>query len=110
MRRMSDATTSLSSTPESPFHPDLFAGQVAFVTGGATGIGKEICRVFGRHGARIAIASRKREALDAAAAELEGGGIEVHVDSCDVRDAAAARHVVDGIVERVGRLDVVVNN
>src|SRR5262249_35345830 len=96
--------------PASPFRPDLFAGQVAFVTGGATGIGKEICRVFGRHGARIAIASRKQEALDAAAAELAAEGIDVHVDSCDVRDAAAVQRVVEGIVEHYGRLDVVVNN
>ena len=74
----------MADAPESPFRPDLFAGQVAFVTGGATGIGKEICRTFGRHGARIAIASRKQEVLDAAAAELEADGIDVYVDSCDV--------------------------
>jgi len=88
----------------------MLAGQVAFVTGGATGIGKEICRVLGRHGARIAIASRKREALDTAAAELAGDGIEVHVDTCDVRDAATVQRVVAGIVERYGRVDIVVNN
>ena len=41
----------------------MLSGQVAFVTGGATGIGKEICRVLGRHGARIAIASRQAEVL-----------------------------------------------
>jgi NAD(P)-dependent dehydrogenase (short-subunit alcohol dehydrogenase family) len=100
----------LSEVPSSPFVPDLVAGQVAFVTGGATGIGKEICRVLGRHGARIAIASRKQEVLDAAAEELRGDGIEVWVDSCDVRDAAAVTRVVDGIVEHYGRLDIVVNN
>jgi NAD(P)-dependent dehydrogenase (short-subunit alcohol dehydrogenase family) len=100
----------MSDVPESPFRTDLYAGQVAFVTGGATGIGKEICRTFGRHGARVAIASRRREVLDAAAAELGAEGIEVHVDSCDVRDAAAVQRVVDGIVAAYGRLDVVVNN
>jgi NAD(P)-dependent dehydrogenase (short-subunit alcohol dehydrogenase family) len=99
----------LSEVP-SPFVPDLIAGQVAFVTGGATGIGKEICRVLGRHGARIAIASRKQEALDAAAEELRSEGIEVWVDSCDVRDAAAVARVVGGIVDHYGRLDIVVNN
>src|SRR6185295_10323375 len=102
-RRMADA-------PESPFRRDLFAGQVAFVTGGATGIGKEICRTFGRHGARIAIASRKQEVLDAAATELEADGIDVYVDSCDVRDAAAVQRVVEGIIAHYGRLDIVVNN
>jgi peroxisomal 2,4-dienoyl-CoA reductase len=94
----------------SPFRADVLAGQVAFVTGGATGIGKEICRVLGHHGARIAIASRKRDALDAAAAELAAEGIEVYVDVCDVREPAAVQRVVDGIVARYGRLDIVVNN
>jgi 2,4-dienoyl-CoA reductase [(3E)-enoyl-CoA-producing], peroxisomal len=100
----------MSEAPASPFRTDVLAGQVAFVTGGATGIGKEICRVLGHHGARIAMASRKREALDAAAAELTGEGIGVDVDTCDVRDAAAVQRVVAGIVERYGRLDIVVNN
>jgi peroxisomal 2,4-dienoyl-CoA reductase len=94
----------------SPFRGDVLAGQVAFVTGGATGIGKEICRVLGAHGARIAIASRKQEALTAAADELTAEGIEMHVDVCDVRDAEAVRRVVAGILARYGRLDIVVNN
>ena len=94
----------------SPFRPDALAGRVAFVTGGGTGIGKEICRVLGGHGARIAIASRKREVLDVAAEELGAEGIEVHVDTCDVRDAPAVQRVVGGVVERYGRLDIVVNN
>ena len=94
----------------SPFRGDILAGQVAFVTGGATGIGKEICRVLGQHGARIAIASRKQEVLEAAAQELRAEGLEVHIDTCDVRDAAAVARVVAGIIERFGRLDIVVNN
>ena len=94
----------------SVFLPDVMSGQVVFVTGGATGIGKEIAREFGRHGARVAIASRKKDNLDAARAELEAEGIECHVDVFDVRDADAARRVVDGVIERFGRLDVVVNN
>ena len=55
-----------SDLPQSPFCSDLLSGSVAFVTGGATGIGKEICRVLGNHGARIAIASRNAERLEAA--------------------------------------------
>src|SRR5215217_4706533 len=109
MRRMSDAATS-SSLPESPFVPDLFSGQVVFVTGGGTGIGKEICRSFGHAGARIAIASRKQEALEAATAELEAEGIDVWFDTCDVRDAGAVQRVVDGLIAHYGQLDVVVNN
>jgi NAD(P)-dependent dehydrogenase (short-subunit alcohol dehydrogenase family) len=101
---------STNEVSSSPFLPDLFAGQVAFVTGGATGIGKEICRVLGNHGARIAIASRKQEALDAAAEELRGEGVEVWTRSCDVRDAPGVRETVEGFVDHYGRLDIVVNN
>ncbi len=101
---------SASEVPSSPFLPDLFAGQVAFVTGGATGIGKEICRVLGGHGARIAIASRKQEALDAAEEELCGEGIEMWTRACDVRDAPGVRETVGELVDHYGRLDIVVNN
>ena len=100
----------MSELPRSVFQPDVLASQVVFVTGGATGIGKEIARVCGRHGARVAIASRKRENLDAAQAELAAEGIECHVDTFDVRDADAVAQVVAGVIARFGRLDVVVNN
>ena len=101
----------MADAPESPFRPDLFAGQVAFVTGGATGIGKEICRVLGSHGARIAIASRKREVLEMRRrSSWLPTASRSYIDSCDVRDAAAVQRVVEGVVERYGRLDIVVNN
>src|SRR5688572_14185945 len=84
-------TSSRSNDVPSAFVPDIMAGRVAFVTGGATGIGKEIARVFGRHGAKVAIASRKQDVLEAAQAELTAEGIECHVDVFDVRDPVAAR-------------------
>lgn len=96
--------------PRSVFVPDALAGKVAFVTGGGTGIGREIARVLGRHGAKVAIASRRREVLEATQAELAAEGIDCHIDTCDVRDAAAVARVVDGIVARFGSLDIVVNN
>jgi 2,4-dienoyl-CoA reductase [(3E)-enoyl-CoA-producing], peroxisomal len=94
----------------SSFAPDLLNGQVALVTGGATGIGKEICRVFGAHGARVTLASRKRENLENAVAELRAEGIEATFGVCDVRDAEAVRSVIDASVSHWGRLDIVVNN
>ena len=67
------------------FCKDILKGQVALVTGGGTGIGKEIARTLGRHGAKIAIAARRRDILEATAKELESEGLEVHVGTCDVR-------------------------
>ena len=49
----------------SVFRNDILDGRVALVTGGATGIGKEIARTLGKHGASVCIASRKAENLDA---------------------------------------------
>ena len=70
---------------ESCFAPDLLAGRSALVTGGATGIGKEICRVLGQHGARVAMVSRKEENLRAACDELAAEGIDVRWFTADVR-------------------------
>jgi peroxisomal 2,4-dienoyl-CoA reductase len=100
---------SVTAVP-SCFTPDLLEGQVAFVTGGATGIGKEICRVLGAHGARITMASRKRENLEAAVAELRAEGVDATFGVCDVRDAQAVRAVIDEVVADRGRLDIVVND
>lgn len=92
------------------FREGLLDGKVALVTGGATGIGKEIARTLGRRGARIAIASRKRENLDAAAAELDADGIECWSGTCDVREPDQVEQVMVALLERYGRLDIVVNN
>jgi peroxisomal 2,4-dienoyl-CoA reductase len=104
---MPDPTT---AAPADCFAPALLADQVAVVTGGATGIGKEICRVLGAHGARITMASRKQENLESAADELGAEGIDVSFGVCDVRDPDAVRSVIDRVVADRGRLDIVVNN
>jgi peroxisomal 2,4-dienoyl-CoA reductase len=96
--------------PLSPFRSDILAGKVAFITGGATGIGKQIARALGHHGAKVAIASRNAERLAQTAAELADEGIEMHFDVCDVRDYHGVSRVVDGILDWYGALDIVVNN
>ncbi len=101
----------MSEPPGSPFRADLLAGQVAFVTGGATGIGKEICRVLGRHGARIVMASRKQEDWRPPAPSSPPRGSRPRFDTCDVREPeqveAGRSH---GVIDAYGRLDIVVNN
>lgn len=62
---------------ESPFQADILQGQVAFVTGGGSGIGFEISRQFGKHGASVAIMGRRRQVLDAAVSALQSEGIQV---------------------------------
>lgn len=94
----------------SGFAADLLHDQVALVTGGATGIGNEICRVLGGHGARVTLVSRKRVNLEAAVHELQAEGVDAQFGVCDVRDAEAVRSVVDAVVEKQGSLDILVDD
>lgn len=93
----------------SDFKDDILRGRVALVTGGATGIGKEISRTLGKHGARIVITSRKQENLDAARQEFEEQGIECLALASDVRNPEAVEQVIAAALEKYGSLNVVVN-
>ena len=94
----------------SAFRDDILASRVALVTGGATGLGKEIARAFGQHGARVCIASRKQENLEAACHELQSEGLDCMWVACDIREPEQVEHVVAEVMDRHGRLDIVVNN
>lgn len=94
----------------SVFSKQLLDKKVALVTGGATGIGKQIARVLGDHGATVVICSRKQEKLAAAAAELSGEGIQCNYAVVDIREAPMVEQVVEQIIADFGRLDIVVNN
>ncbi|MCA9719327.1 MAG: SDR family oxidoreductase [Myxococcales bacterium] len=94
----------------SVFKGDVLAGRVALITGGGTGICKGIARAYLRHGARVCITSRKREALAAAVEELsrETGG-EVMYAQADVRAPEQLDEAVAATVARFGSLDTLVN-
>jgi len=100
------------TTPDAPsaFRPDLLSGKVALVTGGATGLGQEIARTLGGHGARVAICSRNEERLRSACDELRSRGIEASYGVCDVRRFEEVVSVVRATIDAHGALDVVVNN
>ena len=75
------------------------AGRVVLVTGGVRGVGAGISSVFAEQGATVITCARRA---------VEGLPYEFH--SCDVRDDDAVKALIDAIVDRHGRLDVVVNN
>ncbi len=92
------------------FAPGLLEGRVALVTGGGTGLGKASAMELARCGARVMITGRRAEVLTGAVAEAAGLAGEVEQVAADVRDAADARTLVASVLERWGRLDVLVNN
>lgn len=86
------------------------AGKVAFITGAGTGIGRACAELFAREGARVALAGRRREPLDATAAAITAAGGEALALPCDVAKADEVEQAIAGTVKRFSRLDVVVNN
>jgi 3-oxoacyl-[acyl-carrier protein] reductase len=84
---------------------DRFAGQVAVVTGGVSGIGFAACRRLVAEGARLAIWDVNKAALAEASARL---GTQVHAEALDLTDAAAVQAAADGTVKALGRLDILV--
>jgi NAD(P)-dependent dehydrogenase (short-subunit alcohol dehydrogenase family) len=78
-----------------------FSGAVAVVTGGGQGIGAAVARALARAGARVVVAARSKDRIDAVAAEIKGKAVQ-----CDVTDAAS----VQGLARAAGAVDILVNN
>jgi NAD(P)-dependent dehydrogenase (short-subunit alcohol dehydrogenase family) len=90
---------------------DLFSvrGKIVLVSGGSRGIGLMIARGFVEHGARVYIASRKKEDCEAAAAELAASG-ECIALPADLATESGAKTLAAELAARERRLDVLVNN
>ena len=84
-----------------------FAGKVAIVTGGGSGIGFAIARAFSASGAKVLIAGRRLEALEQAALVI---GDDVGFEAADVAREADAERIVARAVDSFGGVDILVNN
>jgi NAD(P)-dependent dehydrogenase (short-subunit alcohol dehydrogenase family) len=84
-------------------------GRVAIVTGAGSGIGKATALAFLKDGYRVALAGRRRDALEQTAAESAAGDRALVVSS-DVTDPESVRALFAAVQERFGRLDVLFNN
>jgi 3-oxoacyl-[acyl-carrier protein] reductase len=82
-------------------------GRVALVLGASKGIGRGIARALAREGARVAMASRSQERIDAAAAEIEGEAIGLEADSVDLDRMAA---LPAEVAQRLGPVEILVLN
>ncbi len=95
------------------FDPRILADRSILVTGGGSGLGLAMAQTFAAHGAKVTIAGRKRERLEAAAIQIaasarEGGEIDAY--PADVREPEQVEALVAHAAERFGRLDGLVNN
>jgi len=86
------------------------SGGVAIVTGAGSGLGAAIAQALASEGAKCALAGRRREPLQAVAAEIEAAGGEASVIPTDVADEAQVASLVAETIHIFGRLDVLVNS
>jgi NADP-dependent 3-hydroxy acid dehydrogenase YdfG len=85
-------------------------GTVALVTGASSGIGTATAAALAAQGAAVALAARRRDRLEALAAEIKDQGGTALVLECDVTDQPQAADAVQRTVAELGRLDTLINN
>jgi NAD(P)-dependent dehydrogenase (short-subunit alcohol dehydrogenase family) len=88
------------------FREHLLSGEVAFVTGGGSGIGQRMAERFAQHGAKVVLAGRRKEKLDAAADLITRAGGVAETAALDVRDYAALETALRATRERFGEIDI----
>ncbi|MDO8418812.1 MAG: SDR family oxidoreductase [Rubrivivax sp.] len=94
----------------SVFRPGLFAGQLHWVTGGGSGIGRCVAHELASLGATVVVSGRTADKLDRIVAEITADGGTAHAIAFDIRDEDAVKAGVAAIVARHGPVDGLVNN
>ena len=84
--------------------------KVVIITGASSGLGEASARRLARSGAKLVISARRAERLEALARELDPSGQRVLAVAADVTDRAGRQRLVDGALQKFGRIDALVNN
>jgi citronellol/citronellal dehydrogenase len=98
------------SQPSQIFAPGLLDGMVCLVSGAGTGLGRESALELARLGATVVGCGRREEPIEETRAAIEGLGGTAGAIAADIRDEDAVAGLVDTVLERYGRLDLLVNN
>jgi citronellol/citronellal dehydrogenase len=97
-------------TPSEIFRPGLLDGQVCVVSGAGSGLGRETAIELARLGAAVVGCGRRSEPLEETARLCEGLPGAFEHDEMDIREEDAVDRLFDGVLDRHGRVDVLVNN
>jgi citronellol/citronellal dehydrogenase len=92
------------------FAPGLLEGQICVVSGAGTGLGRATANELTRLGATVIGCGRRPEPLAEMVEEVTAAGGRAESEPLDIRDAEAVDKLFDGVIERHGRLDLLVNN
>jgi len=95
---------------ESVLRPALFAGELHWVTGGGSGIGRCVAHELASLGATVVLSGRSQDKLDRVAGEIAQDGGRCDTLAFDIRDEEAVKAAVAGVVARHGRIHGLVNN
>lgn len=85
-------------------------GKTAIVTGGGTGLGKQMVLAMARAGADIALAARRLQPLEETAAEVKAMGRRALIVQTDVTDSTQVNRLVETVLKEFGKIDVMLNN
>jgi 3-oxoacyl-[acyl-carrier protein] reductase len=86
------------------------AGQTALVTGGSKGIGRAICLALAREGANVVIAARHENEIKDTIDKLKAMNSESLAIQADIRSEEDVRRLISTIIDKCGRLDILINN
>jgi NAD(P)-dependent dehydrogenase (short-subunit alcohol dehydrogenase family) len=89
---------------------EALKGKAIFVTGGGSGLGAGLCQVLAASGADIIVGDLKKEKATETAESLRDYGVKTHALALDVGNPADAERAINEVVEKFGRIDVLINN
>ncbi|MCR5216477.1 MAG: SDR family oxidoreductase [Lachnospiraceae bacterium] len=87
------------------------SGQVALVTGCSGGLGVQMAKALANQGAKVVALARRKDKIEEVAAQIHKEfGVETYAVQCDITDTEAVDQAVDEILNKFGRIDIVINN